>query len=182
MTISIEPAQGAQDYAEFARLIGEYVGWCRVRFAGDPWFVDRVFGHQALDVELAALPQAYGSPKGLTLIARKDGEVAGAGAYRRLGEGICEMKRLYVPLPFQGMGLGRMLAKALMAAARAEGYGLMRLDSGELLHEAIALYKALGFSPCPPYHDYPPELMARLVFMERALTDADLEPQGAAHR
>jgi GNAT superfamily N-acetyltransferase len=174
MTISIEPAETAQDYAQFAALVSEYVGWCRVRLASDAWFVDKVFGHQALEGELAALPKSYGPPKGLTLIAREDGEAVGAGAYRRIGDGICEMKRLFVPLRFQGRGLGRLLANALMSAARAEGYRLMRLDSGKRHHEAIGLYEALGFAPCPPYHDYPADLMAHLVFMERELTDADL--------
>ncbi len=182
MTISIEPAQSAQEYAEFAALIGEYVGWCRARFADDPWFVDAVFGHQALDGELAALPQAYGPPNGLTLIARKGGEAVGAGAYRRIGDGVCEMKRLYVPLRYQGLGLGRLLASSLIAAARAEGYTLMRLDSGRRHHEAIALYERLGFAPCPPYHDYPAQFMDYLVFMERELTDLDLEPHAAPVR
>jgi ribosomal protein S18 acetylase RimI-like enzyme len=170
MAISIEPARSAQDYASFATLIEEYVGWCRTRFADDPWFVDMVFGHQALDSELAALSRAYGPPQGLTLLARVDGEVRGAGAYRWIGEGVCEMKRLYVPVRFQGMGLGRRLADALMIAAQAEGCRLMRLDSGKRHHEAIALYEALGFKPCPPYHDYPAALMPHLVFMERGLT------------
>jgi GNAT superfamily N-acetyltransferase len=182
MALSIEPARSVQDYAAFAGLIDEYVGWCRARFADDPWFVDAVFGHQALERELAALPRAYGPPDGMTLIARVDGEVRGAGAYRRIGEGVCEMKRLYVPLRFQGAGLGRKLAHALMETARAEGYALMRLDSGKRHHEAIALYEALGFAPCPPYHDYPEQFMPYLVFMERKLTAGEREPHARAVR
>jgi ribosomal protein S18 acetylase RimI-like enzyme len=182
MAISIEPARTAEDYRSFAALIEEYVGWCRTRFADDPWYVDTVFGHQALDEELAGLAKAYGPPKGRSFIARVDGQVRGAGAYRRLSEGICEMKRLYVPPQFQGLGLGRLLASALMEAAGRQGYRLMRLDSGKRHHEAIGLYEALGFKFCLPYHDYPPELMPHMVFMERELTSGELEPHGGAAR
>ena len=62
----------------------------------------------------------------------------GAGAYRDLGGGICEMKRLYVGEKFHGHGTGRALCEALIATARDDGFKLMRLDTGNLLKEAIA--------------------------------------------
>jgi len=95
--------------------------------------------------------------------------VCGAGAYRRLEDGSCEMKRLFVPAAFKGLGLGRRLARALIDAARAEGYGLMRLDTGNLLSEAIALYRSLGFRDCAPHRSYPAQLLPYLVFLELPL-------------
>jgi GNAT superfamily N-acetyltransferase len=111
----------------------------------------------------------YGTPNGKTFLAVRDGEYCGGGAYRRLADGSCEMKRLYVADPFQGHGIGRRLAEALIRAAREEGYRLMRLDTGRLLTEAMALYRQLGFRDCPPHHAYPPELVHHLAFLELPL-------------
>jgi ribosomal protein S18 acetylase RimI-like enzyme len=131
--------------------------------------VERVFGYQALEEELGSLAIAYGSPNGITLLAKVDGEICGGGAYRRLGEGVCEMKRLFVSDRFKGRGIGRQLCAALIESARAEGFELMRLDTANLLTEAIALYRSVGFQVCEPYRDYPEDLMPFLVFMELSL-------------
>ena len=58
---------------------------------------------------------------------------------------------------------------ALIATAKADGFHLMRLDTGNLLKEAIAMYQSIGFRECPAYHDYPAKLMPYLVFMEMPL-------------
>jgi len=166
----ISPARSPSDYEAFGMLVSEYVAWCRRRYQHDAWFVDQAFGHQGLDRELRELAITYGSPNGKTLLARRDGELCGGGAYRRLPDGTCEMKRLYVSDRFRGHGIGRMLGRGLIESARAEGYPLMRLDTGNLLTEAIALYRAMGFRHCPPHRSYPPELLPYLVFMEMSLT------------
>jgi ribosomal protein S18 acetylase RimI-like enzyme len=163
-------ATTASDYESFAALVTQYVEWSRRRYQGDTWFIEQVFGHQSLASELPTLSTKYGPPNGKTLLASRDGQVVGAGAYRDLGDGICEMKRLYVGEQFHGRGTGRKLCEALIATAREDGFKLMRLDTGNLLKEAIAMYRSIGFRECPPYHDYPAKLMPYLIFMEMPLT------------
>ena len=169
MQASIFTATTVSDYAAFASLIREYVDWCRARYAHDAWFVDAALSHQSLDSELRDLVTYYGPPNGKTLLASIDGEIQGACAYRRLSPDICEMKRLFVPARFQGHGTGRRLGEALIAAAIADSYSLMRLDTASLLTEAIALYRSMNFLDCPPYQEYPAELMSNIVFMDREL-------------
>jgi len=160
----------ADDGAAFAALVTQYVDWCRARYAQHhPRFVERVFGYQLLDVELAGLATAYTPPNGRVLLVRRGGAVCGGGAYRHRGDGVCEMKRVFVPDRFKGQGIGRTLCLALMDAARADGYTRMCLDTASLLTEAIALYHSLGFRECAPYIQYPPDLMPFIVFMERSL-------------
>ncbi|HEY4066145.1 MAG TPA: GNAT family N-acetyltransferase [Burkholderiaceae bacterium] len=167
----IRPASSPSDFAAFASLVTEYVAWFRTRYHDDADFVDGIFGHQSLDAELQALPRAYAAPNGRALLAvREDGQVAGAGAYRRLPDGACEMKRLFVPARFGGHGTGRRLCNTLIASARDDGYALMRLDTGRRLLEAISMYESLGFTRCPPYHEYPAALMREIVFMELSLS------------
>jgi GNAT superfamily N-acetyltransferase len=162
-------ATTAEHYQAFAGLVAQYLAWSRARYLDDVWFVEQVFGHQSLDSELQELPARYGPPNGRALLVSVDGEIAGAGAYRRLSETICEMKRLFVSDRFKGRGLGRKLCEALITSARAEQFTLMRLDTGNRLVEAIAMYKAVGFTPCAPYHEYPEALRPYLIFMELSL-------------
>ncbi|MGA2710669.1 MAG: GNAT family N-acetyltransferase [Steroidobacteraceae bacterium] len=177
MAESIFEAVTAGHYQIFAGLVAEYVQWCRDRYQHDVWFVREVFGHQSLDSELQQLAQVYGPPQGKTLLASRDGQICGGGAYRRLPDGSCEMKRLFVPDRFKGHGIGRRLCRALMISARDEGYAWMRLDTATLLTEAIGMYKSLGFRECPPHRAYPDELMSYLIFMEISLARPWAEPR-----
>jgi ribosomal protein S18 acetylase RimI-like enzyme len=162
-------AESATDYEGFGELCRAYFGWCRARYRDMPWFVDEVFGQQSFDEELKVLAEKYGPPAGRTMIAVTDGRAVAAGAYRRLADGVCELKRLYVSDEARGLGLGRRLTEALAAAARADGYTLMRLDTAHLLTEAIAMYESMGFARIAPYQAYPDRLTPYLVFMERPL-------------
>jgi len=162
----IHPAATASDYSAFAGLIREYVDWSRARYRGDAWFIEQAFSHQLLESELEDLSVSYGPPNGKTLLARSDGQICGGVAYRRLSDEICEMKRLFVPDRFRGRGTGRRLCEAIVASAGDAGFRLMRLDTGNLLTEAIEMYKSIGFRLCAPYHQYPEPLMPYLVFME----------------
>ncbi len=121
---------------------------------------------QGFDKELAELPWEYGPPSGRLLLAYAEGagEPAGCVALRPLGESVCEMKRLYVRPAFQGPGVGKALAEAVIAEARALGYQRMRLDTvADKMQTAVALYRRLGFREIPPYRSNP---MPHTLYME----------------
>jgi ribosomal protein S18 acetylase RimI-like enzyme len=112
---------------------------------------------QDFDAELAGLPGAYAPPEGRLLLAFAGDGPAGCIALRKIGEDICELKRLWVRPAFRGTGLGRRLVETLMADARGIGYGRIRLDTLPSMTAAQALYLSLGFLDIPPYNDHPIE-------------------------
>jgi DNA-binding MarR family transcriptional regulator/GNAT superfamily N-acetyltransferase len=147
----IERAGGSDDMAAARTLMKEYA-----RFLG----VDLSF--QGFEEEIAALPGKYAPPSGALFLARapsKDrgsrGIPAGCVALRKLGPGICEMKRLFVRPRFRGLGLGRALAERIIEEGRALGYRVMRLDTLDRLKRAVELYRSLGFRQIPPYCENP---------------------------
>ncbi len=137
MTIR-EAAPG--DLIEIRRMLREYEAWLEV---------DLCF--QDFEKELAALPGDYAPPRGRLLIA----EGAGCIALRPIGEGVCEMKRLYVRPEHRGSGLGRRLVQALIEEARVIGYKRMRLDTLPKMADAQRMYQSLGFRDIEPYRVNP---------------------------
>lgn len=172
MVDKITIAATDDDYAAFGMLVREYWQWLRVRYGDLPGFIDAIGGHQALDAELDSLSSKYGPPAGKALLARRGNSVVGGVAYRDLANGACEMKRLFVPDRFQGQGTGRRLCQALLDEATADGYEVMRLDTGVQNEEAVSMYESLGFRECAPYLDYPADLLVHLRFMEKGLVPA----------
>jgi ribosomal protein S18 acetylase RimI-like enzyme len=142
--LEIRPATSA-DEIEIARtLFHEYA---------DGLGVDLSF--QNFDEEVSTLPGRYSPPDGRLLLAWDGAEAAGCVALRRFAERVGEMKRLYVRPVWRGTGVGRELAEAVIAEARAVGYVTLRLDTLPTMSAAQRLYRALGFREIPAYRDNP---------------------------
>ena len=116
-------------------------------------------GFQDFEAELQSLPGDYAPPRGALLLARVDGQVAGCCALRPLDNvdyaNASEMKRLFVDPAFRGLGLGRLLAEAILDAARLADYSCVLLDTLSEMETARALYEDLGFAEVPPYYHNP---------------------------
>jgi putative acetyltransferase len=122
---------------------------------------------QNFDQELAGLPGDYAPPDGRLLLAEYRSQLAGCVALHKLDSEICEMKRLYLRPQLRGKGVGRALAEAVIAEARAIRYRKMRLDTVEpVMPNAVALYRRLGFVEIEPYRPNP---MDGTVYMELTL-------------
>jgi len=119
-------------------------------------------GFQDIEGEFARFPHDFAH----MLLARQSGSPVGAVALKDHGDGVCEMKRLYVLPDGQGTGAGRALCEQLMIDAKAMGYHTMLLDSLRRLEAAVSLYRKLGFEEIEPYNFNPED---DVVYMKRAL-------------
>ena len=93
-------------------LFEEYAAWLGINLC-----------FQNFDKELAELPGDYVPPDGCLFLATQNNQIAGCVALRKIdarktGDGIAEMKRLYVRPQFRGKGVGRRLTEAVIEAAR----------------------------------------------------------------
>lgn len=116
---------------------------------------------QSFEEELKGLPGRYAPPSGRMLLAKRGDAFVGCAALRQIGDGDCEMKRLFVQPALRGKGIGKALAQAIIEEARRIGYKRMRLDT--VLEPAKGLYRSLGFAEIPPYQHVPIE---GVIFME----------------
>lgn len=73
------------------------------------------------------------------------GRPVGCGGLRPLGDGVAEIKRMFVSAGARGRGHGRRLLTELESRARARGMRRVRLLTTEVLAEARALYAGAGY-------------------------------------
>lgn len=119
---------------------------------------------QNFDEELATLPGAYAPPDGRLYLAYSDDQLAGCGALKKLDDGICEMKRLFVRDAFRGQKIGVELIDRILADSRAIGYKKIRLDTyPPKMGKAVSLYESYGFTQIEPYYHNP---FGETLFME----------------
>ncbi len=153
----------AQSPAEIQRareLFEEYSSWLGINLC-----------FQNFEKEFAELPGEYAPPSGRLLLAIEHDQSAGCVALRSIGEGACEMKRLFVRPDFRGKGLGKALAESIVSEARQMGYACVRLDTlpGKM-ELAIAMYRSLGFREVEAYYHNP---VKGATFMELAFYGTD---------
>lgn len=122
---------------------------------------------QGFEAELATLPGKYAPPDGRLLLAYVGDKLVGCIAMRKLEDGVCEMKRLFVRGEFRGQKIGIALIDRVINDAREIGYAKMRLDTSTLkMKKAISLYESYGFARIAPYYDNP---HPGVLFMELTL-------------
>jgi GNAT superfamily N-acetyltransferase len=122
----------------------------------------------------AELTQRYGSgdenpieavqfdpPDGMFLVAFIDGRPVGCAGWRSIsdltegvGDGVAELKRMYVRPDVRNAGVATAVLAALEASAREAGMRRMILETGLAQPEAIAFYQKFGYQRITNYGHY----------------------------
>jgi GNAT superfamily N-acetyltransferase len=82
-------------------------------------------------------------------VAAEGDDVIGSVALRDLGDGVVELKRMYLRPSARGRGLGKQLLALALAWSRDHGFARVRLDTSERMVAAQRLYEAHGFMRVP---------------------------------
>ncbi len=93
-------------------------------------------------------------PHGAFFVAASDGAPVASGAVREFG-GTGEIKRMWVDPSWRGAGLGSRLLRHLEAEALRLGHQVVRLDTRDVLSEAISMYERAGYERIDRYNDNP---------------------------
>jgi len=94
-------------------------------------------------------------PEGLFLVAHRNGVAMGCAGLRTAGDGVGEVKRVWVSPASRRQGLGRRLMAEIERHARERGLRELRLDTRSDLVEARRLYESLGYREIEPFGDNP---------------------------
>ena len=103
----------------------------------------------------SASPEEMTLPRGTFLVGWLDGRPIAAGGVKPLGDGVAELKRMYVVPEARANGTGRWLLDGLEGAARRLGVRVLRLDHGDKQPHATRLYERAGYVEIPDYNGNP---------------------------
>jgi ribosomal protein S18 acetylase RimI-like enzyme len=132
-----------------------------------------------LDRELGAYAaDEFEAPEGQFLLLHVGGRTVAGGGFRRLEEGVAEIKRMWTDPAHRGRGHGRQILMELEAAAAARGYESARLETGAHQAAAIRLYRRMGYHEIEPYGEYRSDPRCRAFEKRLAATRASLDLRG----
>lgn len=88
------------------------------------------------------------------VVAYQDEKPVGCGAIKPFGEGVAEVKRMFVPVEHRRRGISSLVLRELEQWAAALGFSALVLETGKAQPEAISLYQKSGYSLIPNYGQY----------------------------
>ncbi len=117
--------------------------------------LEPIYGRIDVPGAPTATPAEMGPPDGAFLVGYDDDRAVSCGGLKRLPDGACEIKRMYVVPDARGRGVARALLAALEDAARSLGYRVARLDTGPAQPQAQRLYEAAGYRSVASFNANP---------------------------
>lgn len=99
-------------------------------------------------------------------VGRIDGVAAGTGALVEYGD-YGEVKSMFTKSDFRGQGVADAILGRIVEEAIKLKLSYLRLETGDLLHEAMRLYSRFDFYDRGPFGDYEDD--GSSVFLEKKL-------------
>ncbi len=100
-------------------------------------------------------PGELSAPDGTFIVGWLDGVAVCCGGLKRLPDGACEIKKMFVVPEHQGRGIARALLEELERRARTLGYEIARLDTGDRQSRAQRMYERAGYAPIENFNANP---------------------------
>ena len=139
MTLQLRPATTADSPAVRAMITAVLIEY------GLPPVPD------STDSDLFDLQASYHARGGrFDVLCDQHGQILGSVGLLPVGEHSVELRKMFLAAQARGQGHGRRLLEHALQWARAQGYVRMELETASVLVEAVALYRAYGFTPYTP--------------------------------
>lgn len=120
-------------------------------------YVDRYGDRDATPVDVGQ----FAGLDGAFLVAEVDGVPVACAGLRRHGDGVVEIKRMFVREAHRRKGYARQLLTELESRARSRGFRRVVLETGLRQPEALALYPSAGYEPIPAFGHYAGDELSR---------------------
>ena len=88
------------------------------------------------------------------VIAYKDKQAIGCGAFKKFDNETAEIKRMYVKINHRGYGIAQAILNSLELWASEKDFKKCILETGDRQIEAIKFYKKAGYKSIPNYGQY----------------------------
>lgn len=115
--------------------------------------------YDGLDLDGPQMPKAgareLGPPGGTFVVGFEEDVPVCCGAIKRLPDGACEVKKMFVVASVRGRGVARALLGELERRARDLGYAVARLDTGPRQTRAQRMYERAGYAPIENFNANP---------------------------
>ncbi|RNB89919.1 GNAT family N-acetyltransferase [Brevibacillus fluminis] len=105
--------------------------------------------YQVSDGSAGFAPEDVEVPRSAFIVARLDDHPVGCGAMRPLDEDTVEVKRMYTRADFRRKGVAQAILIEIERLAGEFGYKSIKLQTGPLQPEAVALYERVGYYRIP---------------------------------
>ena len=100
-------------------------------------------------------PAELAPPAGTFIVGFDDGVAVCCGGVKRLPDGACEIKKMFVVPEARGRGVARALLEELERRARELGYAIARLDTGPEQPRAQRMYERAGYAAIENFNANP---------------------------
>ena len=126
-------------HPDFIRLISELDAYLKVTDGEDHEFYNQFNGLDNIKN---------------VVIAYKDKQAIGCGAFKKFDNETIEIKRMYVKFAHRGSGTAQAILNSLELWASEKGFKKCILETGNRQVEAIKFYKKAGYKSIPNYGQY----------------------------
>lgn len=104
-----------------------------------------------IDSSLSNIEKNYFLPGGyFGVLVNYKGEIVGTVSVVLVTDGEFELQKMFLKKELRGKGLGKLMMNFILEYVKSNKCKKIKLDTINVLHEAINLYKSYGFQPVKP--------------------------------
>ncbi|NUH64412.1 GNAT family N-acetyltransferase [Sulfitobacter sp. S0837] len=167
--VTVKAATTAADLAAVVDLCWAYRDFLYTFAPAERRIVEIFYPQDKYSALMDRLAEEHARPRGIILLAERDGEALGCGMSHALSDRESEIKRVFVTDAARGSGAGRAICQRLIDQAREDGFEKVYLDTSIAFAPARALYQSLGFIERGPYQPTPAFAREAICFYELPL-------------